>query len=119
MIGGVGIVGGVGVKISGGGGGIGAGVGGMSPLLTPVGGPPGGGKNAQAGEVQLIAMMTPANANTDAVTTLGQARNFLYLLDPGNFPTVDSYLAALQQTQHRLDAARLPERPGALGRQRP
>lgn len=43
---------------------------------------------------------TPYNATTADVTTLAEARNFLYLLNPAAFASKAAYLAALQGSGH-------------------
>ncbi len=40
----------------------------------------------------------PFNMNSDNITSLSDARNFLYILDPGGFPTRTEYLNALRDT---------------------
>ena len=42
----------------------------------------------------------PYNANSLNVTSLKEARNFLYLINPGLFPDKDSYLNALRETNY-------------------
>jgi cysteinyl-tRNA synthetase len=44
----------------------------------------------------------PRNLNTDNVTTLAQAKNFLYLIDPGEFADKASFLAAVQNISYDL-----------------
>ncbi len=44
----------------------------------------------------------PFNVNSDDITSLSMARNFLYLINPGSFPTKDSLLLSLQATNYDL-----------------
>lgn len=44
----------------------------------------------------------PYNVNATNVAALGQAANFLYLIDPGNFGDAAAYLAALAATDYDL-----------------
>jgi len=45
---------------------------------------------------------TPVNADGDPVSSLAEAGNFLYLLDPGAFPDRNAYLAAMDATTYDL-----------------
>ena len=40
----------------------------------------------------------PINVNTDDVTTLAEAKNFLYLLNPGSYANKEQFSAAIQDT---------------------
>jgi cysteinyl-tRNA synthetase len=42
----------------------------------------------------------PHNVNADNITTLSQAKNFLYILDPSRFGSKTAYLDALRATNH-------------------
>mgnify|MGYP005843233861 CR=1 FL=1 len=42
----------------------------------------------------------PYNVNTDNITSLSQAKNFLYLLDDSNFPSKTAFLSTIQATKH-------------------
>jgi cysteinyl-tRNA synthetase len=44
----------------------------------------------------------PYNANSDAVATLADAKNFVYLLDPSGFQTRVGYLDALRSTSYDM-----------------
>ena len=44
----------------------------------------------------------PFNVNSDNVTSLAEARNFLYLIDPGEFNSRQAYLNALRGTSYDL-----------------
>ena len=45
---------------------------------------------------------TPFNVNTNDISTLADARNFLYLINPANFPTKTDFLSAIQATNYDL-----------------
>ena len=45
---------------------------------------------------------TPYNVNTDNITSLTEAKNFLYLLNPGTFSTKVEFLNAIQNTNYDL-----------------
>ena len=45
---------------------------------------------------------TPYNVNTDNITSLTEAKNFLYLLNPGTFSTKVDFLNAIQNTNYDL-----------------
>jgi cysteinyl-tRNA synthetase len=42
----------------------------------------------------------PYNANASNVTSLTEAKNFLYLINPGSFPNKDAYLDAIRGTNY-------------------
>jgi cysteinyl-tRNA synthetase len=44
----------------------------------------------------------PHRSNSEDVENLGNARNFLYLIDPEQYPDKDSYLNALRGSEHDL-----------------
>ncbi|MDQ1256745.1 MAG: hypothetical protein QG656_1345 [Candidatus Hydrogenedentes bacterium] len=44
----------------------------------------------------------PHNVNVDAVTSLADARNFLYVLEPSAFGTKEAYIGALAETAYDL-----------------
>lgn len=44
----------------------------------------------------------PYNENSDDITLLLEARNFLYLINPGSFPSKDAYLNAIRQTNYDI-----------------
>lgn len=43
---------------------------------------------------------TPYNVNATSVNTLGEAKNFLYLLNPGSYSTKSSFVSAIQSTDY-------------------
>ncbi|NPV14039.1 hypothetical protein HPY86_03800 [candidate division WOR-3 bacterium] len=43
---------------------------------------------------------TPYNANLDNITSLAEAKNFLYLINPGSYPTKAAFLSAIQNTDY-------------------
>ncbi|KQC11873.1 MAG: hypothetical protein APR63_03650 [Desulfuromonas sp. SDB] len=45
---------------------------------------------------------SPYNVNSNDIEQLSDAQNFLYLIDPGNFPDKSSFLQALQNTDYDL-----------------
>ena len=45
---------------------------------------------------------SPHAANPDDITALSQARNFLYLIDPGEFADRESFIAVLEETDYDL-----------------
>lgn len=44
----------------------------------------------------------PNNVNADDITEISQVRNFLYLIDPGNFSSKEAFLQALEATNYDL-----------------
>jgi cysteinyl-tRNA synthetase len=45
---------------------------------------------------------TPHNVNTSNITSLADARNFLYLLDPGSYNTKEAFLSAIGNTNYDI-----------------
>jgi len=45
---------------------------------------------------------TPHNVNTSNITSLSDARNFLYLLNPGSYNTKEAFLSAIQSTNYDI-----------------
>ncbi|MBN2443345.1 MAG: endo alpha-1,4 polygalactosaminidase [Spirochaetales bacterium] len=46
--------------------------------------------------------LIPYHMNTDTIKTLGDAKNFLYLINPGNYETKEDFIEALKGTQYDL-----------------
>lgn len=44
----------------------------------------------------------PFNANDDDILSLDDAKNFLYIIDPGMFDSKEEFLKALQETDHDI-----------------
>jgi cysteinyl-tRNA synthetase len=44
----------------------------------------------------------PYNVNTSNITSLTEARNFLYLIDPGSFANKDSFLNTIKETNYDI-----------------
>lgn len=44
----------------------------------------------------------PFNQNSSDITQLAEARNFLYLLDPGSYNTKEAFLTAIRNTDHDI-----------------
>jgi len=51
-------------------------------------------------DLNYIPAADPYNVNTDNITTLADAKNFLYIINPENFTTKSSFLTALAATKH-------------------
>ena len=46
--------------------------------------------------------INPYNVHTSDVTSLTEANNFLYLIDPGSFPNKDSFLRTIEETNYDI-----------------
>jgi cysteinyl-tRNA synthetase len=53
-------------------------------------------------ELDVIPRHPPARSGGAAIETLSQARDFLYLINPGQFPAVHAFVEALGQTGYDL-----------------
>lgn len=45
---------------------------------------------------------SPYNVNVSNVTSLSEAKNFLYMIDPGSFPNKDAFLQAIIETNYDM-----------------
>lgn len=55
---------------------------------------------AQERGLNIIPDNNPNNVNADAITSLSQAKNFLYLINPENFTSKSAFIAAVTATNY-------------------
>ena len=57
---------------------------------------------APSRELDVIPADLPPEVSADSITALNQVRNFLYLINPSNYPDADALVAAVQATDYDL-----------------